>query len=270
METIWKQIGEQPRTKEGGFQHKDVYPNQMWLDGLYMAQPYYAEYVKRNITDEDEAAEYYSDIIHHFVTAAKYTCDEQTKLFRHAWDSSHSMFWADPVTGQSKHVWGRALGWFMMGIVETLDYIPVDHPERQKLLTILEHLYNTLPQYADKESGMWYQVLSLPEREGNYQEATCSMMITYSYIKGVSKGYLASNKREYAMSLYDKFIDRFVREGENGLLSIIDCCRVAGLGGSSMRSGTFDYYISEPIIENDCKAVGPFIWASLEYETLTK
>lgn len=264
MRMLYSQLQSQPRTSEGGFWHKNVYPHQMWLDGLYMGEPFYAEYVKRygdkNGIDRKEC---FKDIENQFVTVAKHTYDPITGLYRHAWDESREMFWSDSLTGQSQHAWGRALGWYVMAIVETLDYMP---QKSQAMIDILQGIYRTLPKYADDETGMWYQVLDSPEREGNYLESTCSAMFVYGMLKGIRCGYLDASMKEEAYRLYNQFIKTFVRENPDGTISITNCCSVAGLGGSNNRSGTFDYYISEPVIENDCKAVGPFIWASLEYE----
>ena len=144
--------------------------------------------------------------------------------------------------------------------------MPKDHPGHKELVDQLNYLLEVLPKWADPQTGMWYQVLDCPEREGNYQEATCSIMFTYAFLKGLRRGYIDRSHEEYILGLYPKFIDRFIRENADGTISMTDCCAVGGLGGKQMRKGDFDYYLSEPIIENDCKGVGPFIWASLEWE----
>lgn len=265
LDTVFVQLQEHPRNDDGGFWHKKAYPHQMWLDGLYMGEPFYAEYVVRNFSDSERFEDFKADIVNQFVTVAGHTFDPATGLYRHACDVSREMFWCDPTTGQSAHAWGRALGWYAMAIVETLQYLGVDQTTRP-MVDILENIYETLPRYASPQSGMWYQVLDAPGREGNYEEATGSIMFVYAMMKGVRLGYLPAEMKEESLRLYEKFVDRFVRENEDGTISITDCCAVAGLGGKTMRSGDFDYYISEPIIENDCKGVGPFVWASLEYE----
>ena len=265
LDTVFVQLQEHPRNDDGGFWHKKAYPHQMWLDGLYMGEPFYAEYVVRNFSDSERFEDFKADIVNQFVTVAGHTFDPATGLYRHACDVSREMFWCDPTTGQSAHAWGRALGWYAMAIVETLQYLGVDQTTRP-MVAILENIYETLPRYASPQSGMWYQVLDAPGREGNYEEATGSIMFVYAMMKGVRLGYLPAGMKEESLRLYEKFVDRFVRENEDGTVSITDCCAVAGLGGKTMRSGDFDYYISEPIIENDCKGVGPFVWASLEYE----
>ncbi|MDE5637572.1 MAG: glycoside hydrolase family 88 protein [Alistipes sp.] len=265
LDTVFVQLQEHPRNDDGGFWHKKSYPHQMWLDGLYMGEPFYAEYAVRNYGESELFDNLKADIVGQFVAVAEHTYDPATRLYRHACDVSREMFWCDKTTGQSAHAWGRAMGWYAMAIVETLQYLGVDETT-QPMVDILNHICEVLPEYASPESGMWYQVLDSPGREGNYEEATGSIMFVYAMMKGVRLGYLPADMKEESWRLYERFVERFVRENEDGTISITDCCAVAGLGGKTMRSGDFDYYISEPIIENDCKGVGPFIWASLEYE----
>lgn len=265
MQIVRAQIDRQPRTSEGGFWHKQIYPHQMWLDGLYMAQPFYAEFTSR-FADPAQKDSLYKDIINHFLVASRHTYDPQTELYRHAWDESKQMFWCDSDTGQSAHAWGRALGWYLMAIVETLDYIPAHIVEREELIKLLQSIVAVLPRYADSQSGMWYQVLDSPGREGNYLESTASAMFIFAILKGVRMGYLDADLKPWSQNLYRSFVQQFVRNDPDGTVSVTDCCAVAGLGGKTMRSGTFDYYISEPVRDNDPKAIGPFIWATLEYE----
>lgn len=265
LRTISEQVAEQPRTNSGEFWHKQIYPHQVWLDGFYMALPFYAEYTKR-FAPKDQRTAMYDDIVHQFVEGAKNTYDPATGLFRHAWDESKSMFWCDPQTGLSEHAWGRACGWFAVALVEVLDYLPYKYEGRKKLIGLLNHFLEVLPKWADQESGMWYQVIDSPQREGNYQESTCSIMFTYAFLKGLRMGYIDDSHRDYILGLYPKFLKKFVKENPDGTISITDCCSVGGLGGKQMRKGDFAYYLSEPIIDNDCKGVGPFIWASLEWE----
>ncbi|MBO5805952.1 MAG: glycoside hydrolase family 88 protein [Tidjanibacter sp.] len=267
MGLMWRQLQEQPRTPEGGYWHKKAYPNQMWLDGLYMAEPFKAEYLRRYATKE-EALHGWEDIVRQFVLVAERTYDPATGLFRHAWDSSKQMFWCDPTTGQSQHAWLRAMGWYTVALVEVLDYMPAKTAGREKLIGLLNHIYTTIDSFADPESGMWYQVMDCPTREGNYEESTGSIMLTYAMLKASRQGYLPREYRKKGAQLYEKFVERFMRENPDGTISMIDCCAVGGLGGKQNRMGDFAYYLSEPIIENDCKGVGPFIWASMEYEAL--
>lgn len=263
--TLFTQLRQQPRTVAGPFWHKAVYPEQVWLDGLYMAMPFYAEYIM-SFMPENARAGYWEDIEREFVVTAEKTLDPETGLYRHAWDESRSMFWADPETGQSPHAWGRAMGWFAMALVDVLEIMPEDVPERESLAKLVRYLADTLPSWADKESGMWYQVLDCPGREGNYLESSCSIMFTYMYLKALRLGVIDQSLKDYACDLYRKFNDSFVREDAGGTISVTSCCSVAGLGGKGKRSGSYEYYLSEPVVENDCKAVGAYILASIEFE----
>lgn len=265
---VRSQIDSQPRTSEGGFWHKKVYPWQMWLDGLYMAQPFYAAYTTSFEQDPAVRDSLYHDICNNFKIAAAHTRDEKTGLYRHAWDESREMFWCNPETGQSQHAWGRALGWYCMALVDVLDYIPESFEERQSLISILQGILARLPDYADPVSGMWYQVLDCPGREGNYVEATASAMFTYTYLKAARMGYIDPVMADYGKELYCKLVDTFIAKDADGLLELKQCCAVAGLGGKENRSGDYDYYIHEKVRSNDAKGVGPFIWASLEMERL--
>ena len=264
MDTLYAQLLEQPRTEDGGFWHKQVYPDQMWLDGLYMAEPFYVEYTNRFVADSTERALNYQDIVHQFTTAYAHTFDPTTGLLRHAWDATGEMAWSDPETGQSDHAWGRALGWYCMGLVDVAELMP-DGPEKDTLVRLLQSLYSTIPLYADARTGMWFQVMDSPYRNGNYLEATASAMFTYVWLKGIRLGFLTG--RESALQTYESLLATFVTE-ENGLTNLNQCCEVAGLGGKDNRRGDFDYYIHEPVRANDPKGIGPLIWAALEYERL--
>ena len=267
MDVLYDQLLEQPRTPEGGFWHKQVYPNQMWLDGLYMAQPFYAEYTARYVTDPAQRQRSFDDIVHQFETVYHYTYDVETGLLRHAWDASHEMFWCDPATGRSAHAWGRALGWYCMALVDVIEILP-EGEGRASLAALLQDLYDVLPRYADPETGMWYQVLDQPGREGNYVEATASAMFVYAWLKGIRLGVLdGQDGLDEARAAYDALLRTFVTE-EDGLVTLHRCCEVAGLGGKQNRSGDYDYYINERVRDNDPKGIGPLIWAALEYERL--
>ena len=265
MDKLYGQILEMPRTPEGGFWHKKIYPDQMWLDGLYMVEPFYAEYTSMYVPFEQQAANF-ADIAHQFNLVAEKTFDPVTGLYRHAWDSSHNMFWCDPVSGQSQHAWGRALGWYCMAIVDVLPFLPDDTPGKDRMLKTLRGIVKTLPAYADPETGMWYQVLDRPGAEGNYVESTASAMFTYAMLKGCRYGWL--DCLDYAKDCYGKLLNTFVTVDKDGLVNLNQCCAVAGLGGKENRSGDYDYYIHERIRSNDPKGIGPLIWAALEYERL--
>ena len=267
MDLLMRQLQEHPRTSEGGFWHKKVYPSQMWLDGLYMAQPFYARYTAEFV-EKERQEECFRDIINNFEVVARHTYDPATRLYRHAWDESRGMFWADKESGQSAHAWGRALGWYCMALVDALEWIPEDMEGRDRLVSLLRGIYEVLPEYADSESGMWYQVLDCPGREGNYVEATCSAMFVYAALKGSRLGLL--DKAGWAAEHYGKLVRCFVTTAPEGWLDLRECCAVAGLGGKQNRAGDYTYYINEQKCDNDPKGVGPFIWASLEMESLDR
>lgn len=264
-DTLREQLRKQPRTSEGGFWHKKIYPHQMWLDGLYMGAPFYTEYAKRY--DEPEA---FADVINQFRIIAAHTYDPATGLYRHAWDESKEMGWADKTTGQAPHAWGRAMGWFSMAIVDALDYIPEEEPGRDELITILNNIAQSIVKIQDPITGGWYQVLDRSGENGNYVETSCTSMFTYSLLKGVRKGYLDEKYLVSARSAYQGLIKNFIRVDDNQMISLTKICGVAGLGGNPYRDGSFEYYIHEEIRENDPKGVAPFIMASLEYESLTE
>ena len=267
MDTLYAQIQSQPRTPEGGFWHKKIYPNQMWLDGLYMAQPFYAEYTARYVPDSLKAANF-EDIARQFDLAWTRCYDPSTGLLRHAWDSSRSMFWCDATTGQSAHAWGRALGWYAMALVEVIPWMP-EGALKLDLTGKLDKLCHNIMSYADPETRMWYQVLDRPGQEGNYLEATASAMFTYALLKGCRNGWVKGIKMETARSIYRDLLVTFVSyDPSTGLVDLNRCCEVAGLGGKENRSGTYEYYINEKIRSNDPKGIGPLIWAALEYEKL--
>ena len=266
IEKVRAQLDTHPRTSEGGFWHKKIYPWQMWLDGLYMAQPFYAEHTFRSDVAQQVKDSLYADCMNHFIVVADHCYDPSTGLYRHAWDESREMFWCEPATGQSQHAWGRALGWYCMAVVETLPFIPEGTPGRDRVLEIFRGIFDTLPKFADPETGLWYQVLDRPGSEGNYLEATANAMFIYSMLKGVRLGYLDAGLRGDAEKLWKNFLAEFVSVDENSIVSLNRCCEVAGLGGKTMRSGTYEYYINEKICSNDPKGIGPLIWAALEIE----
>lgn len=264
LDLLRSQFDGQPRNADGGFWHKKVYPNQMWLDGLYMGTPFLAEYAYRNNEPQD-----YQEVINQIKIVARHTYDPANGLFRHACDVSKREKWADKETGQSQHCWGRALGWYMMAIVDDLDFIPQHEPGRDTVLVILNHIAETLKKYQSPE-GLWYQVMDKSGEPGNYLESSCSAMFVYSLFKAVRKGYIPSSYFAVARKGYEGILNEFIKVDDNGLVSITKACAVAGLGGKNYRMGDYDYYIHEQIRDNDPKAVGPFILASLEWEGLPK
>ena len=266
IEQLHRQLLDQPRNAEGGFWHKQIYPDQMWLDGLYMAMPFYAEYTRDYVADSLRSA-HYEDIVHQFSLAYEHCYDPANGLLRHAWDASHRMFWCDPQTGQYAHAWGRALGWYCMALVEVIDILNQDSRFEDKTLpSILSSVFASLLKVADPETGLWYQVLDCPGREGNYLEATCNAMFAYAMLKGVRLGVLDGVDEKMACQTYEQMVKTFVTVDDAGVVDLNECCAVAGLGGKQMRSGKYDYYVNETSVKNDPKGMGPLIWAMHEYE----
>ena len=263
IHTLREQLETQPRIAEGGFWHKKIYPDQMWLDGLYMGAPFYAEYALRYNRPED-----FQDVVNQFLIVARNTYDPATGLYRHAFDASRRMAWADSITGQAPHAWGRAMGWFSMAIVDVLDFLPEEQPGRDEILTIFQGMMEKLSEIQDPQTGGWYQVLDRSGDPGNYIETSCTAMFAYSIFKGVRMGYLDSKYLATAEKAYRGLIENFIITDSAGLVTMTNICGVAGLGGDPYRDGSFEYYIGEVIRENDPKGVGPFIMASLEYEMI--
>ncbi len=256
--TLRAQLAAQPRTKDGGFWHKQIYPEQMWLDGLYMAEPFYAQYAQRHA---DTSA--MTDVTRQFLLVAQNLRDSTTGLYYHAWDSARRQPWADPATGRSKNFWGRAVGWYLMAAIDVLDYLPANHPNRPALVRVVQQLADAAARVQDT-SGVWWQVLDQPHRPRNYLEESASAMFTYSFAKGARMGYLAPKYHALAARAFDGMLRQFVSTDANGLVSIRGICKVAGLGGTPPRDGTYDYYVSEPVVSDDYKGVGAFMLAAIE------
>lgn len=255
---IRSQLKNHPRTNEGGFWHKKIYPNQMWLDGLYMAEPFYAEY---SLTFGENN---WDDITNQFIWMEKNARDAKTGLLYHAWDESKKMPWADKATGRSPMFWGRAIGWYVMAIVDVLDYLPKDHPKRTELIAILNRTMGALRGVQDK-SGTWWLILDMPGREKNYLEASASCMFTYAMAKGVRMGYLPVSYSRTANAAWAGIQKEFV-ETKDGGVNLLKTIGGAGLGGNPYRDGTFNYYTGERVVTNDPKGVGAFLLAAVEME----
>ena len=262
---IFQQILEQPRTSEGNFWHKKIYPNQVWLDGLYMALPYYMEYEvlynkSRNI----------NDIYSQFFNVYDKMRDKKTGLYYHGYDSTKSIFWADKKTGLSQNFWLRSLGWYSMSLLDTLNKASDKESENwNKLKDIFIDLCDSMLNFQDK-SGMWWQVPNYPERGENYLETSGSSIYAYSLLKGVRTGILADKKyREAGKKAFEGICNKYLKN-KDGKLSLGGICLVAGLGPetNTKRDGSFEYYMSESIVEDDAKGVGPFILAYNEYRLL--
>jgi len=258
---LWKQLEEQPKIKEGGYWHKKRYPNQMWLDGLFMAEPFAAEYSLLF-----NHPEHFDEIAKQFELIEKYAVDEKTGLVYHAYDESKEQKWADKKTGRSPHFWARAIGWYAMALVEVLDYFPEDHPKRPELIKYLQRLAPVLAKYQDKNSGLWYQIVDQGTRKGNYFEASASCMFVYALAKGSRLGYIPATYAATAKKGYEGILKTFIEKEKDGTISLNKTVSVGGLGGTPYRDGSYEYYLSEPIRKNDLKGVGPFIMASVEME----
>lgn len=264
VEKLRDQLRTHPRTSAGGFWHKKIYPSQMWLDGLYMGQPFYAEYAK--LFDEPDA---FNDITRQFVLMERYSRDEKTGLLYHGWDESREQAWADEATGRSPNFWGRSLGWYGMALVDALDHFPKDHPGRDTLVAILNRFAEAVTHVQDEKSGVWYDVVDKGHREGNYLEASASCMLVYTLAKGVRKGYLSESYFVNADRGYMGIVAEFIRVGDDGGINLEKTVQVSGLGGAGRyRDGTFEYYISEPVIQNDPKGIGAFIKCAAEMERI--
>lgn len=258
---LWKQLHIQPRTKSGGFWHKKIYPNQMWLDGLYMGQPFYAEYAAMV---KDTAA--FNDIANQFVLMENRSRNSKTGLMYHGWDESKSQKWADSVTGLSPHVWARAMGWYGMALVEVLDNFPTDHPKRKELLAILNRFAKAVKKVQDKKSGVWYDILDRPNDKGNYFESSASSMFVYAFAKGARQGYLPATYLKAANKGYKGIQKEFIEQRAAGKVNLKGTVSVSGLGGKPYRDGSYAYYMSEKVITNDPKGVGAFILAANQIE----
>lgn len=253
-----ERIRTHPRlTGSRAFAHKAVYADQMWLDGLFMLQPLYAQ-----LAAESGETEAFDDIAAQFALITQYAYDSEKELYYHAYDHSRSMFWADPVTGCSPSFWGRAMGWLSMAAVDTLDFFPPKHPGRGPILDVIQKIGHGIIRYQN-ENGVWYQVLDQGMRAGNYEESSCSCMFAYFLKKAVQKGYLDASYLPYASKAMAGVCRQFVTLGEDGFVNIRNVCLVAGLGPAKKpeRDGSFAYYISEPVVTNDNKGFGALLCA---------
>jgi unsaturated rhamnogalacturonyl hydrolase len=260
-----EQLRHHPRTHEGGLWHKQIYPYQMWLDGIYMGSVFYAQYAAH--FNEPEA---FDDVAFQFLTIEKHTRDPQTGLLYHAWDESRQMPWANPVTGCSPHFWSRAIGWYVMALVDVLEFFPPDHPACSEFTAVLERTLTAVIPYQDTATGLWWQVLDQGSRPGNYLEASGTSMFIYAIAKGVQDGRLAPHWLPTAQRAFTGLLQNLVTVDDTGQIDLHGICATAGLGGTPYRDGSFDYYVNEPIITNDLHGVGSFLLAAVELEKATK
>lgn len=258
------QLAGQPRTSEGGFWHKKIYPFQMWLDGLYMSSPFMAEY---GATFGEEG--WFDETAHQLLLIERHTRNPQTGLLHHAWDESGEQRWCDGSTGRSRHVWSRAMGWYAMAMADALEFFPVLHPKRGQLMGIFERFAEAALRVQDRESGLWYQVMDCNAREGNYLEASGSCMLTYALAKGLRLGYLSGIDRKAVERAFAGIRNHFVTEDAEGV-HLHSICHGAGLGGRRYRDGSYAYYLSEAVVSDSLMGVAPLLLASVELERLAE
>ena len=297
MQLMMKQLQDQPRTiVDRVFWHKAVYAYQVWLDGIFMGLPFRCltapiteKAPKNKRAKVNPVTSIYDDAVNQLKITYQRTLDPKTGLNRHAYDETRKTFWADKATGLSQHCWGRAQGWYTMALIEVLDALPEDYVRRSEVIDLLKSDFDAILKWQDKDSGVWYQVMDSPGREGNYLESTCSAMFTYALLKAYRKGYVGEKYRDAGIKAYKGIINKFIKVHPDKTISLTECCSVAGLGPAETpeviaamkkinpkgsvkenrrRDGSYAYYLSEPIRDNDAKGVGPFIWASLEMEML--
>ncbi len=289
-----KQLDTQPRNSLGGFWHKQVYPYQMWLDGLYMAEPFYAEYLSflehadvskpcspsvsnRAATDGCSAADdhttennsgsdrIFDDVILQFRLIDEHLKDPKTHLLYHGWDERRECFWADPETGLSANFWGRSIGWYACALVDTLDYL-TNKDDRQVLISMVEDLAKALTAVRSPRTGVWYEVPNMAEDPANYPEASCSCMFTYFLLKAVRKGYISKEYYETAKKAFYSIIREFIEVEQDNMLTLKGTVYGAGLGGDTIRDGSYEYYTGEPRKNNHPLGIGPFLMAATELE----
>ena len=285
LKTFFKQLKNQPRTKEGVYWHKAIYANQVWLDGIFMGLPFYCQYAVEHLSKK-KATKILDDAVDQMLKTDKRTYDPETGLWKHAWDETHQQFWADKTTGRSQHTWSRALGWYVMAMTECLDAMPADYARRGEVEQLLQKAMTAVVEHQDPQTGVWYDVMDVKDPR-NYLESTASSMFAYVLLKASRKGYLPEqvkangktiNFLQAGIKAYTGVVHRFLRVNADKTLSLTRCCAVSGLGPGPgpyvkkpnyKRDGSFDYYMSEPIRDNDAKGIGPFLWASLEMEGLS-
>jgi unsaturated rhamnogalacturonyl hydrolase len=259
-----EQLKTHPRLESGGFWHKQIYPYQMWLDGAYMAAPFYAQFA---VTFDEPTL--FEDIIHQLRLLEQQTRDSETGLLYHGWDESKKQEWAEPTTGRSPHFWGRAMGWYLMALVDVMDFLPPEHPDFAVLCQMLQETANALLPYQDEATGLWYQILDHGPENGNYLETSAACMFVYALAKGFRKELLSEQHRDSAERAYAGLLAHKLEQNDQDQVLVHGICGVAGLGGTPYRDGSFAYYINEPVVTNDYKGVGAFILASAEMAKLS-
>ena len=261
LDNFIEQLKTQPKTNSGGYWHKNIYPSQMWLDGIFMASTFMAQYAK-----EFDRPEWFDVACEQTKIIYEKTLDSETGLLMHAWDESLSQKWCDRVTGKSHYPWSRAMGWYILAIEDILEYLPENHPSRADLIAILQKTCDALVKVRDLKTGLWFQVLNYGGREGNYLEGSGSAMYTYAFARGAHKDWLDKKYLSLANSAFDGIIKELISVDNKGRITMHNICGGCGLGGSPYRDGTYKYYINEKRVDNDTKGVAPFIMAALELD----
>ena len=261
LDNFIEQLKTHPKTYSGGYWHKNIYPSQMWLDGIFMASTYMAQYAK-----EFNTPEWFDIACIQTKMIYEKTLDLQSGLLMHAWDESHSQKWCDPVTGKSHYPWSRAMGWYVLAIEDILEYLPENHPDRADLVNILQKTCDALLKVRDPKTGLWFQVLNKGGKEGNYLEGSGSAMYIYAFARGANKGYLDKRYHAIANSAFDSIIKELITVDDKGSITMHNICGSCGLGGNPYRDGSYEYYVNEKRIDNDTKGVAPFIMAALELD----
>jgi len=259
-DTLRKQLQHHPRILQGGFWHKKVYENQMWLDGLYMGAPFYAQYI--HMFDENKD---YSDVLLQFKLIHEHLWNEEKGLYYHGYDETRSQFWADPDTGKSANFWGRSIGWFAMALLDVYDYLEKDEDK-----AVLEKMINSLAAGLIKNlhptEKIWYQVTDRPGDFCNYAEASSSAMFIYFIKKAQRLGILKEDYSAILKQVFLSYIHHFIEVGQDGDINLVGTVYAGGLGGDNIRDGSYDYYISEPRAKNHLLGIGAFLAAALEME----
>ncbi|HQK71946.1 MAG TPA: glycoside hydrolase family 88 protein [Bacteroidales bacterium] len=261
LDNFIEQLKTHPKTKSGGYWHKKIYPWQMWLDGIFMGSTYMAQYAR-----EFNAPEWFDVAVTQAKMVYEKTLESETGLLRHAWDESRTQKWCEPETGRSHYPWSRAMGWYTMAVMDILEALPPNHPGRSELMEILQNTCEALLKVRDPKTGLWYQVLNMGGREGNYLEASGSAMYIYVFGKSARLGYIDGKFRKIAEDAFNDFLKEFVTVDEKGMVTVHNICGACGLGGNPYRDGSYEYYISEKRVDNDPKGVAPFILAAIELD----
>jgi unsaturated rhamnogalacturonyl hydrolase len=249
------QLDKQPRTSEGGYWHRSTYPNQMWLDGIYMADVYAVQFGTKT-----GQPKYYDEAVRQIALVYRHTHDPATGLCYHGWDETKSRPWANKETGASPEFWGRAIGWYVMAMADVMGSLPADHPGRQTVLPILQSVCRSLVKYQDRDTGMWYQIVDKATAPKNYVETSSTLMFAYAMARGAERGWLAPEFLEHARRATRGVLNHKVDLLPGNRMDIRGTVQVGSLGGDG---GFYDYYVNVPVVTDDQKAIGAFMFLSM-------